>query len=251
MDAAHYLAAWSTQMQVEPRGLRCLPMNGLPDLVIFDCDGVLVDTETIALRAHLRVGIELGWPLRKAEAIDLFSGLSLASIEALVASRCGRQVAANWIERFDRYLWAGMEKELAPIVGLPQALCEIAAMNVLTCVASGGTHEKIRHSLDRTGLHEQFSGHIFSSTDVGRGKPAPDLFLYAAEHMGVHPNYCAVVEDSRPGVLAARAAGMRCFGFAGGLTPEDRLKGNQTIVFHDMTHLPALLGGRPMQVPLP
>ncbi len=110
-----------------------------------------------------------------------------------------------------------------------------------TCVASSGTHEKIRSSLGLVGLLERFDGRIFSASDVSRGKPAPDLFLHAAAAMKVAPARCAVVEDSTSGVEAARTAGMRAFGYAGGVTTPDRLRGPGTIVFNDMRELVALL----------
>lgn len=133
-----------------------------------------------------------------------------------------------------------MDNGLEAVDGLPEAL---AAIDLPVCVASSGSHEKMRHTLGRTGLYERFAGRIHSATEVARGKPAPDLFLYAAERMGVDPAACAVVEDSRPGVEAARAAGMRAFGYAGGLTTAELLEGPDTVVFDDMRKLPGLLAG--------
>jgi beta-phosphoglucomutase-like phosphatase (HAD superfamily) len=111
-----------------------------------------------------------------------------------------------------------------------------------SCVASSGTHEYLRHMLGLTGLYERFEGRIFSVEDVARGKPTPDLFLHAAEHMAATPAACVVVEDSRSGVEAARAAGMRVLAFAGGLSPAKLLAGPNTIVFEHMRELPGLLG---------
>ena len=110
------------------------------------------------------------------------------------------------------------------------------------CVASSGSHGKIRRSLTLTGLYERFEGRIFSASEVANGKPAPDLFLHAAACSGVPPARCVVVEDSRYGVQAARAAGMAVFGYAGGVTPAHWLEGPGTVVFHDMRALPRLLG---------
>ncbi|WP_049564131.1 HAD family hydrolase [Streptomyces sp. SBT349] len=219
-------------------------MDEPPGLVIFDCDGVLVDTERIALRVQLRIGAELGWPLTDREVVDLFMGRSLVSIGEQVAARLGKRVAAAWTERFERYHRDAVDAGLTPVDGLPEALDELTAMALPVCVASSGTHEKMRHTLGRTGLYERFEGRVHSATEVGRGKPAPDLFLHAARRMGVDPGACVVVEDSRPGVLAARAAGMRCLGYAGGVTPADWLDGPGTTLFHDMRELPALLTGR-------
>ncbi|WP_406180551.1 HAD family hydrolase [Streptomyces sp. NBC_01006] len=208
------------------------------ELVIFDCDGVLVDTERIAARVNVALGAELGWPLTEEEVIHLFIGRSSASNRETVAGRLGAEAAREWEERFARMHAQAVDEGLTPVEGLPEAL---AAITLPTCVASSGTHEKMRHTLGRTGLYERFAGRIHSATEVDRGKPAPDLFLYAARRMGVAPSACAVVEDSRPGVEAARAAGMRSFGYAGGLTPADHLSGPGTVLFTDMRDLPDLL----------
>ncbi|MEU3842695.1 HAD family hydrolase [Streptomyces sp. NPDC028635] len=208
------------------------------ELVIFDCDGVLVDSERIAARVQVALGAELGWPLTEDEVVARFIGRSHAAIREQVAERLGRETAAVWHERFEQLHREAVDAGLAPVEGLVEALDEIT---LPTCVASSGSHEKMRHTLGRTGLYERFEGRIHSSTEVARGKPAPDLFLYAAERMGADPAACVVVEDSGPGVRAARAAGMRALGYAGGLTPAERLEGSGTVVFHDMRKLPALL----------
>ncbi|MEU5149825.1 HAD family hydrolase [Streptomyces yangpuensis] len=208
------------------------------ELVIFDCDGVLVDTERIATRVQVALGAELGWPLTERDVIDLFIGRSDASVRELIAARLGGTAADVWAKRFAQLHREAVDAGLTAVEGLPEAL---DAITLPTCVASSGSHEKMRHTLGRTGLHARFAGRIFSATEVARGKPAPDLFLYAAQRMGVDPAACAVVEDSRPGVEAAHAAGMRAFGFGGGMTPPERLEGPGTQVFHDMRELPALL----------
>ncbi|MFD9304997.1 HAD family hydrolase [Streptomyces sp. NPDC060048] len=208
------------------------------ELVIFDCDGVLVDSERIAARVQVALGAELGWPLTEDEVVDRFIGRSNASIGEQVAARLGPETAALWSKRFEQLHREAVDTGLSPVDGLPEAL---DAINLPTCVASSGSHEKMRHTLGRTGLYERFEGRIHSATEVPRGKPAPDLFLYAARQMGVDPAACVVVEDSRPGVQAARAAGMRAFGYAGGLTRADQLEGPGTIVFHDMRELPLLI----------
>ncbi|MGY0464292.1 HAD family hydrolase [Kitasatospora sp. cg17-2] len=207
-------------------------------LVIFDCDGVLVDSERIAARVQIGLGAELGWPLTEEEVVERFIGRSMASIDEQVAERLGRETADRWWAEFVRRHAEQVDAGLEPVDGLPEALDAIV---LPTCVASSGSHEKMAHTLGRTGLHHRFAGRIFSATEVARGKPAPDLFLHAARRMGVPPSACAVVEDSAPGVLAARAAGMRAFGYAGGLTPAARLAGPDTVVFEDMRELPALL----------
>ncbi|MFB7245524.1 haloacid dehalogenase [Streptomyces populi] len=211
------------------------------ELVIFDCDGVLVDSERIAARVQVLLGAELGWPLTEGEVVDRFIGRSHAAIREQVAARLGEDRAVIWAERFEQLHREAVDDELTPVEGLPEAL---EALTLPTCVASSGTHDKMRHTLGRTGLYEHFAGRIYSATEVSHGKPAPDLFLHAARQMGVDPAACAVVEDSRPGVHAARAAGMRSFGYAGGLTPAERLEGRGTTVFHDMRELPALIAER-------
>jgi HAD superfamily hydrolase (TIGR01509 family) len=207
-------------------------------LVIFDCDGVLVDTERIAVRIDVIVLAELGWPMTEAEVVERFMGRSDEEMTADIEAHLGRRLPASWEEPFRHLYRQAFEAELEPVAGVVGALDAIA---IPTCVASSGTHEKIRFTLGLTGLYERFAGRIFSVSDVARGKPAPDLFLHAAARMGVPPAQCAVVEDSRYGVEAARAAGMRAFGYAGGLAPKGALAGPQTIVFEDMRELPDLL----------
>ncbi|MER7981348.1 HAD family hydrolase [Streptomyces sp. NPDC095817] len=211
------------------------------ELVIFDCDGALVDSERIAARVQVTLGAELGWPLTEDEVVDRFIGRSHAAIREQVAARLGEDTAATWSERFEQLHREAVDSNLAPVEGLPEAL---DALTLPTCIASSGSHDKMRHTLGRTGLYERFAGRIFSTTEVSHGKPAPDLFLHAARQMGVDPAACVVVEDSQPGVRAARAAGMRSFGYAGGLTPAERLEGLDTVVFYDMRKLPTLIAER-------
>jgi len=218
------------------------------ELVIFDCDGVLVDSERIAARVQVALGVELGWPLTEDEVVDRFIGRSHLAIREQVAAQLGEGTAAIWSARFEQRHREAVDAGLTPVEGLPEALDRLS---VPTCVASSGSHDKMRHTLGHTGLYERFAGRIYSATEVSRGKPAPDLFLYAARQMGVDPAACVVVEDSQPGVRAARAAGMRAFGYAGGLTPADRLEGPGTVVFHHMRELPALIAQQVTTVPAP
>ncbi|MEV7239916.1 HAD-IA family hydrolase [Streptomyces sp. NPDC093248] len=211
------------------------------ELVIFDCDGVLVDIERLAVRLQIALGAEFGWPLTTDEVVERFIGRSKESIIGQLTERLGAETAGLWWSRLIQRHREAVDLGLDPVDGLPEAL---AALTVPTCVASSGSHEKMRHTLGRTGLYDFFAGRIYSASEVARGKPAPDLFLYAARRMGVDPAACAVVEDSAPGVAAARAAGMRAFGYAGGPTPAARLQGPGTVVFDDMRALPDLLNGR-------
>ena len=213
-------------------------------LVIFDCDGVLVDSERLAVRVEAAVLAELGWPLSQAEVIERFMGRSQAFMAQEILDRLGDRLPGDWQDRLDRGYRAAFDAELTPVDGVVEALDRIATP---TCVASGGSHEMLRHTLGLTGLYDRFEGRIFSASEVAEGKPAPDLFLHAAARLGAEPAACAVVEDSRYGVEAARAAGMRAFGYTGGLTPPDRLAGPRTVLFDDMRRLPDLLaaaGGR-------
>jgi HAD superfamily hydrolase (TIGR01509 family) len=212
------------------------------ELVIFDCDGVLIDSERLAVKVEVAALRDLGWPLTEAEVIARFMGRSDREMHAAIEAHLGRELPGGWHEQIQRRYRQAYEAALAPVAGVLDALDRIS---LRTCIASSGTHEHLRYTLGLTGLYERFAGRIFSAEDVGRGKPAPDLFLYAAEQMGVEPAACVVVEDSRPGVEAARAAGMRALAFAGGLTHADALGGPDTIVFHDMRELPALLDGPP------
>ena len=210
-------------------------------LVIFDCDGVLVDSERLAVRVDVQVLAALGWPLSEQEIIDRFVGRSHAFFISEVEAHLGRRLPSDWEDEFQPLYRKAFAAHLTPVPGVVDALDRIT---LPTCVASSGTHEKMRYTLGLTGLYERFAGRIFSVEEVTHGKPAPDLFLHAATRMGVEPSACAVVEDSRHGVEAARAAGMLAFGFAGGLTSADRLHGSRTIVFSDMGDLPGLVAAQ-------
>jgi HAD superfamily hydrolase (TIGR01509 family) len=213
-------------------------MSRALELVILDCDGVLIDSERIAVRTDVKVLAKLGWVLTEAECIERFVGLSDKSIKTAIEAHLGRALPDDWDAQFQPLYRDAFAAELTPVPGVVAALDRIT---LPTCVASSSSHEKLRFTLGLTGLYDRFAGRIFSAYDVARGKPAPDLFLHAASRMGVSPAACAVVEDSRYGVEAARAAGMRAFGFAGGLTPAAWLEGPGTVVFRDMRELPGLL----------
>ncbi|MFB6564779.1 HAD family hydrolase [Streptomyces sp. NPDC056400] len=211
------------------------------ELVIFDCDGVLVDSERIAVRVDALVLAELGWNLTEAEIVDRFMGRSSQSMTEEIEAHLGHSLPADWEEEFRPLYRDALAAELTPVPGIVDALD--ALTDLPTCVASSGSHDKMRFTLGITGLHQRFEGRIFSATEVEHGKPAPDLFLHAAQQMGVAPEACAVVEDSQYGLQAARAAGMRAFAYAGGMTPAHRLEGPDTVIFDDMRKLPDLLTG--------
>jgi len=209
------------------------------ELVIYDCDGVLVDSERISVRIDAIVLAELGWPISEAEVVERFVGRSQASMVAEVEAHLGRPLPVDWDAENGPQYRAAFEAELRPVDGILEAL---DAISIPGCVASSSDHERLRFTLGLVGLYERFAGRIFSATDVARGKPEPDLFLYAAAQCGVEPAHCVVVEDSRWGVQAARAAGMRAVGYAGGLTDAAALSGADTVVIDDMAQLSQALG---------
>lgn len=208
------------------------------ELVIFDCDGVLVDSERIAVRLNVECFAEFGCTVSEQDIVHHFLGRSASSIMGQAAQWVGADRVGAWNDRFRELYYRALAQQVEPVDGIVQALDQIS---IPVCVASSGTHEKMKITLGRTGLYERFEGRIFSATEVPHGKPEPDLFLHAAFQMGVQPSRCAVVEDSQYGVRAARAAGMRSFGYAGGVTPAAWLEGPGTVVFDDMRELPGLL----------
>ncbi|MET7292493.1 HAD family hydrolase [Streptomyces griseoloalbus] len=212
------------------------------DLVIFDNDGVLVDSEPISNRLLAAYLTELGHPTSYDDSIRDYMGSAMHRVHDLVAERTGQRLPADFDDVFHARVFAAFERELKPVVGAMDVLEKLTADGVPYCVASSGSHERIRVGHRTTGLDRWFDDErIFSSQDVGRGKPAPDLFLYAAERMGVAPERCVVVEDSPLGVQAAVAAGMDVYGFTA-MTPAGRLVG-ATRLFDDMRELTALLPG--------
>ena len=213
-------------------------MPGSVELVIFDCDGVLIDSERLAVKVDVLALRELGWPLSETDVIARFVGRSDRETQAAIEAHLGRKLPDRWRAQVERQYRQVFAAGLAPVDGVLEALDQI---RLPSCVASSATHEHLRYTLGLTGLYERFAGRIFSAEDVARGKPAPDLFLHAAARMSAEPPGCVVVEDSRPGVEAARAAGMRVLAFAGGLSPAELLEGPSTIVFDDMRELPDLL----------
>jgi HAD superfamily hydrolase (TIGR01509 family) len=205
------------------------------DLVIFDCDGVLVDTERRAVGLNSKFFRDHGHPLDEDTLIKMFIGQSVVTGAQRVAEFFGADGAEEWRARF-RELNAS--ELIDPVPGVIEA---IKSMPYARCVASSNQPHNIRHSLDRAGLLDFFDGYLFSAAEVPRGKPFPDLFLHAAATMGVAPAACVVVEDSEAGVRAARAAGMHVFAYAGGVTPAHWLAGPGTTVFDDMLELPDLV----------
>ncbi|MFF4571953.1 HAD family hydrolase [Streptomyces sp. NPDC001410] len=210
------------------------------DLIIFDNDGVLVDSEPISNRHLAAYLTELGHPTSYEDSIRDYMGSAMHRIHELVLERTGQRLPEGFDDVFHARVFAAFERELKPVVGVDDVLEKLVAGGVPYCVASSGSHERIRVGHRATGLDRWFEEErIFSSQDVGRGKPAPDLFLYAAERMGVAPERCVVVEDSPLGVQAAVAAGMDVYGFTA-MTPAERLTGANQL-FSSMGELADLL----------
>jgi HAD superfamily hydrolase (TIGR01509 family) len=215
-----------------------------PGLIIFDCDGVLVDSEPLALRVLIEGIAERGVVLEEATASERFLGRSLASVIETVQRDYGVALEAGALARMRDRLYGLFHKELRPMTGLAQALGQLT---VPFCVASSSQMERIRLSLEVTGLARYFGGRIFSATMVAQGKPAPDLFLLAASCMHVRPEKCIVVEDSPAGIEAAQRAGMQVLAFTGG--SHARLAGHRErldalapdAVFDEMANLPELI----------
>jgi HAD superfamily hydrolase (TIGR01509 family) len=208
------------------------------ELVIFDCDGVLVDSEHLAVRIEALILAELGWRLTEDEIVSRFVGRSATDMHQEIEAHVGHKV--DWDAVFETRYRAVFEDELIAVPGIMRAL---SAIDLLTCVASSGNHAGIQYKLAKTGLLSQFEGRIFSAEDVARGKPDPDVFLYAAKAMGVDPHNCAVVEDSVVGVLAGIRAEMTVFGFSGSVTSSEDLTSAGALPFTAMSDLPGLLLG--------
>jgi beta-phosphoglucomutase-like phosphatase (HAD superfamily) len=209
-------------------------------LVIFDCDGVLVDSERLTVALEEKYLAEIGWPLSQAEIVERFLGRTEAAMVAAIEEQIGRPVPAEWRQRWLADTQAALDESLEAVPGVRSAIGALRRAGYDLCVGSSGRPEKIVRSLTKTGLLANFEADdtapasrpgpsdgrphaVFSAAEVARGKPEPDLFLFAAETMRVDPAACVVIEDSRHGVTAAVAAGMRVVGFTGSLTPRSDL----------------------------
>lgn len=208
-----------------------------PELIIFDCDGVLVDSEPISMRILHETLNDVGLRISHEQTSRDFEGLSDKDCIRIIAERLGRPIPRNAVKEYEKKLFAALSRELQPVKYIHEAL---AAISTPTCVASSGTHRKIRATLTATKLLPLFQKRIFSAEDVERGKPHPDLFLYAARKTGASPDACVVVEDSIHGVHGGVAAGMRVLGYAERSDPAI-LSAAGAKVFTDMRELPGLI----------
>jgi HAD superfamily hydrolase (TIGR01509 family) len=216
------------------------------DLIIFDCDGVLVDSELLSVREELACLHEQGFDITAQDIVDRYMGISMAAMLTDLETRVGRRLPENFAEILRQRVALTFETELTVMPGVP-ALLETLPGKI--CVASSSAPPRLWQSLSLTGLLARFEPHIFSATQVARGKPAPDLFLFAAERMGVAPDRCLVIEDSVAGITATRAAGMTPLGFCGGSHcasgHEDRLRAvGAAHVFDHMDQVALFLAGR-------
>ncbi len=209
-------------------------------LVIFDCDGVLVDSEPHSNRIVAASLTELGWAMTADEARTFFLGTSLNDMTVVIEERLGRPMPPDWRDRVIQTHLNAMAEELEAIPGAIAALDAITALGLPWRVASNSTHSEMKVKFATVGLTERVVGRVHSHVDVARGKPAPDLFLATAAAEGVSPADCVVIEDSVPGARAAAAAGMDCLGYA----PDSdgaELREAGAIPFASMFDLPALI----------
>jgi HAD superfamily hydrolase (TIGR01509 family) len=199
--------------------------------VIFDCDGVLVDSERIIQEVDMAMIAELGWPITREEILSQHLGRTSTEVAANIERHLGRALPPDFQTARDAAYAQAFRASLVEVPGVRSAVYELQATGWQTCVASSGSHARMRLTLGVTGLRSLFEGRIYGAEDVARGKPAPDLFLHAARDLGAIPAECVVVEDSPSGVAAARAAGMPVVGFAG-LTPRAALADADVVITH-------------------
>ena len=215
--------------------------RGVPlRLVVFDCDGVLVDSEPVSSRVLAEDLTSRGWRMTAAESEHLFIGTSIESIQSRAEAVLPHPLPADWREQIKAAIVAAMTHEAVAVPGALEALRAVSAMGLDWRIASNSSHAEMAAKFARLGIADLVRDRVHSYEDVGIGKPAPDLFLAAAKAAGVAPDGCVVVEDSVPGAMAAAAAGMDCLGF-------DRsadgafLRAAGAAPFHDMAALPGLL----------
>lgn len=213
------------------------------DLIIFDCDGVLVDSEALSCAVHAEALTQHGYPITQDQVHARFLGRSNREMRREIESELGRPLSDAYNVHIKSEIDRVFGEQLLPMPYLKEILPTLPQR---VCVASSGTPTRIRSSLTTTGLLDVFAPHLFSALQVEHGKPAPDLFLFAAEQMQVAPSRCLVIEDSVPGITGAVAAGMTAFGFCGGShcapgTPAVLADAGATAIFADMRQLPYMI----------
>ena len=216
------------------------------DAVLFDCDGVLVDSEPITNGVLRDMLEERGWTLSPQECMRLFVGKAVKDEHALIEARTGKPLTEDWMLRFRERRNEGLMRDLKPIRGAQAAVAQIHELyeGRIAC-ASGADRFKVELQLEKCGLMPYFKGRIFSGHELPRSKPAPDVYLAAAAALGVQPARCAVVEDTVTGVIAGVAAGATVFGYspleAGHDAPGELSKSGAAEIFMDMGMLPGML----------
>lgn len=211
-----------------------------PKLIIFDCDGVLVDSEPATNELLAQRLTACGLPMTRDEAVSMFVGGTIKSV-AEKARSMGADLPDDWVTQTYEAMFDRMAKGLPDIPHLDQVFAALDKAGIQTCIASNGPMRKMNITLPNAGLMERFEGRIFSAHDVGIAKPDPGLFLHAAKTLGATPDTSVVIEDSASGAKAAAAAGMRCFGYTAD-TPAEKLTAHGAIPFASMVDLPGLLG---------
>lgn len=217
--------------------------NPAVELVIFDCDGVLVDSEVISCRAHADVLTRHGYPIDAEQVFHRFLGRSTRQANLEIEAELGRSLPEAYHTDLQDELFRSFAADLQAVPHIREAL---EAITQPVCVASSGSQQRMRVSLGRAGLYDRFAPHIYSAAQVARGKPAPDLFLFAASEMKALPARCLVIEDSVAGITGAVAAGMTVFGFCGGshcrpAHSETLHAAGARLTFSDMRQLPGLI----------
>ncbi len=219
-------------------------MSARPKAVLFDCDGVLADTEAMHDRILAEGVTALGWPMTAHEVRRTFLGLGWASIGPMVAARIGRPLPPDWGQRLIARVVEELEREVPAIPGAPEAVMALHAAGIPVACASNSSRRELAMKIERLGLAGIFDGRVFAVEDVVAPKPAPDLYLAAAAACGADPRHCVVVEDSVVGTRAGRAAGCRVLGYASATTAEALLEAGAE-PFASMEELPRLLGLAP------
>jgi HAD superfamily hydrolase (TIGR01509 family) len=215
-----------------------------PAGILFDCDGVLVDSERITNGVWARLLTEIGLPMTTEQSLAIFMGNSMPRCVAIVEERLGRPAPGDLLPRFYEESAVALARDITPVAGIVPLLDWLEARGVPYAVASNGEHAKMRVTLGATGLWERFEGRRFSATEVPRPKPAPDLFLHAARTMGFPPERTIVVEDSAPGVEGSTAAGMAVIGYAELVAPERLRAAGAVATVHALSEVEGLLGAR-------
>lgn len=210
------------------------------DAVVFDCDGVLVDSEPLMMKVDQRVFADMGWNVELADLAEIFMGSSQAFFHAEVERRVGRTLEPNWADLYSAWYEDVFARELREIPGISAVF---DALELPFAVASNSSHHRIRSSLTTVGLLDRVDGRICSADDVPNGKPSPDVYLRAAELLGVDPQRCMAIEDSEPGTQAARSAGMHVLAYRTSLTPKSWFSHPDLTVFGSMDAVPELVQG--------